>query len=186
MKVKGTILRTRKEFLKQEHGPDAPGKLLAALGEQDRLAVERAMPGSWVPFRLANTVDETIARVFAEGSLEVCREIGAFSASQNLSSVYKMFMDQSAGDPQRLMENLATLHGTIYDWGWTRAVRAEQRLCRLEGDYEGEATRANCLSAVGFYSEALRLLGIEGVEVEEMACQATGAELCVYGIRWTG
>ena len=97
-----------------------------------------------------------------------------------------MFVEQSEGDPHRLMENLATLHKNIYDWGWTRAVRVEEHLCRLEGEYEGQATRANCLSAVGFYSEALDRLDIRGAVVTEVACQANGAPLCIYEIRWAG
>jgi hypothetical protein len=96
-----------------------------------------------------------------------------------------MFVERAGGDPQQLMENLATLHRTIYDWGWTRAVPAGEGVCRLEGEYEGHGTRANCLTAVGFYSEALRLLGIDGAGVEELACQASGADLCAYEIRWS-
>jgi len=133
---------------------------------------------------VANRVDESIARVFAGGAVEICRQIGAFSANKNLATVYHMFLEQSGGDPQRLMESLATLHRTLYDWGWTRAVRAGENLCRLEGEYERAATRANCLTAVGFYSEALKQLKIQA-EVRETACQVWSNPLCVYEISWT-
>lgn len=183
MKVKGTILRTRMEFLLERYGDDAPARLLGALSEGDRRAVEAALPGSWISFPLANRVDEAVARTFAGNDIGVCREIGAFSAKRNLATVYRMFVDQSGGDPHRLMENLSNLHGIMYDWGWTRATRVADTVSRLEGDYEGAATRANCLTAVGFYAEALQALDI-GASVEETGCQVDGAPLCAYTIRW--
>lgn len=55
---------------------------------------------------------------------------------------------------------------------------------RVEVEYDGAASRTNCLTAVGFYTEALRLLGVEEASVRESACQAEGDELCSYEIRW--
>ena len=63
MRVKGTSLRTRIEFVRRGFGEAAPEKLLEALSPSDRKAVAAALPGSWIPFSLATRVDETIAQV---------------------------------------------------------------------------------------------------------------------------
>ena len=84
----------------------------------------------------------------------------------------------------RYVEGMSTLHATFYDWGSMRATSAGERLCRVESDYQGGATRANCLTAVGFYGEALRQLAVRGAQVLERGCQALGAPLCLYEVTW--
>jgi|SoiMetStandDraft_2_1073263.scaffolds.fasta_scaffold417667_1 hypothetical protein len=184
MRIKGTMLRTRLEFVRERYGPEAPPSVLGALSAEERRLVQSALPGSWLPFSLLSHIDQEIVRRFGDGNAEVCREIGAFSAHRTLVTVYRVFVEQAEGDPQRLMEGMSTLHATFYDWGSMRATSAGERLCRVESDYQGGATRANCLTAVGFYGEALRQLAVRGAQVLERGCQALGAPLCLYEVTW--
>jgi hypothetical protein len=185
VRVKGTLLKTRLDFVIERFGPDAPETVLSRLGDEDRQIARAALSGSWVPFTLLDRIDETIVRELGSGDLSLCREIGAFSARRNLATVYSMFVDQAQGDPQRLMEGLSSLHSTFYDWGGMRAVAAGTGLCQVEVDYGSGATRANCLTAVGFYAEALTRLGVRGAQVTEKACQASGAPVCVFEVAWS-
>ncbi len=121
---------------------------------------------------------------FGGGHDELAREFGAFSAKKNLTSLYKIFIEQAQGDPHSLFENLSNLHRSFYDSGSMQALRTGDRTTSIEVDYEGSATRPNCLTAVGFYSTALELIGVTGAGVEERACQAEGAKLCRFEIHW--
>jgi hypothetical protein len=184
MRVKGTVLRTRLEFLKERFGPEAPGSVLGALSDAERRLVGSVLPASWIPFALLTRIDAEIVGRYGDGNAELCREIGAYSAHRNLATVYRTFVEQAGGDPLRLMESLSALHATFHDWGSVRTLRVADRLCRVEADYKGAATRANCLAAVGFYGEALRQLPISASQVLERACQVSKAPLCVYEITW--
>ena len=184
MRIKGTMLRARLDFVRERYGPEAPPSVLGALSDDERRLVQSALPASWLPFSLVNHIDEEIVRRYGDGNAEVCREIGAFSANRTLGTVYRVFVEQAGGDPQRLMEGMSSLHSTFYDFGSMRATRAGDRLCRVESDYKGGATRANCLAAVGFYGEALRQLAVRGAQVLERACQVRGAPVCLYEVTW--
>jgi hypothetical protein len=184
VQVKATMLRTRLDFLGERFGPDALRSVLEALPEDDRKTLHAVLPSSWVPFTLLNRLDDVIVRKLGGGQTGVIEQAGAYSALKNLTSIYKIFVDQARGDPQSLMESLSGMHATFYDWGGMRAHAVSPERCRMEMDYLGSASRTNCRSAIGFYSEALRQLHLKAVRVEETTCQADGASLCVYDVAW--
>ena len=184
MRVKATMLRTRLDFLAERFGAPGVDTVLGALGEEEARTLHSVLPSSWLPFSLLNRLDDVIVRKLGGGHTELIREAGAFSARRNLTSIYKVFVDQAQGDPLRLMESLSGMHATFYDWGGMKIHAIDGRSCRMETDYLGGAARTNCLSAIGFYSEALRQLQLKSVRVEEQQCQVTGAPLCVYEVSW--
>jgi hypothetical protein len=184
MRVKATMLRTRLDFLAERFGPEGVDTVLGALTDEERRTLHSVLPSSWLPFALLNRLDDVIVRRLGGGNVEVIQEAGAFSARRNLTSIYKVFVDQAQGDPLRLMESLCGMHATFYDWGGMKIQPLDDGGCRMETDYSAGASRTNCLSAVGFYSEALRQLQLKAVRVEEQQCQVTGAPLCVYAVSW--
>lgn len=184
MRVKATLLRTRWAFLDECHGPAAAAAVRAALDAAEQRSADRALPGSWISFDLLCRVDDLIVAGVGRGRLEICREMGAYSARRNLPTLYRIYVEQAQGDPQKMLANLAVLHSNFYDWGALRAEPAGDGCCRLEADYAGGATLGNCLTACGFYAEALRQVGVADPRVSETACQVKGAPLCVYDVRW--
>lgn len=184
LNVKASLVRTRLAYLTQRFGSEAPERLLSVLAPEDRKACERALPASWVPFALIVRIDAAILALFHGGRSEGAVELGAFSARRNLTTLYSLFVQQAQRDPQRLLESLAQLHGAFYDWGWSRASCVASGVARMEADYQGAATRINCGTALGFYSEALRVIDVPGVQACEMACQVDGAPHCVIELRW--
>jgi len=185
MQVKGSLLKTRWEFLSERFGPEAVQRVLALLPEAEHLRAGSALSGAWIPFSLATQVDEAIVSCFG-GHIGICMDIGAYSARRNLTTIYRIFLDRSKRDPFRLLEHLAVLHGSLYDWGSSRASRLDDGGCLMEADYAGGATRVNCLTALGFYREALLLVGIETATATERGCEASGARRCAIELRWGG
>lgn len=184
MKVKGTTLRSRLDFLRERFGEDSVATVLDGLDPEHRRAVESALPGSWLDSSIIDRLDREIIDRFGGGRDKLAREFGAFSARKNLTTLYKIFIEQAQGDPHELFENLANLHRNFYDAGSMSVARLDERSSSVEVDYEGAATRPNCLTALGFYSTALELIGVEQASVEERACQVDGAKLCRFEIRW--
>ncbi len=183
--TKGSVLKSRFELMRQRGGSEgAVDALLAALSVEEARLARTALSGSWIPFDLVNHFDEQIVARLG-GDLAVCEQIGALSARLNLPTLYHAFVDQSERDPFRLLEHIAMLHTTIYDFGWSRARRLSPSECLMEADYATAATRVNCVGALGFYREALRVIEVEGVTAVEQGCQATGAPLCSIRLAWT-
>lgn len=184
MRVKGSLLKTRWEFLADRLGPEAPRAVLEGLSDGDRALAERALPASWVPFELLTRIDEAIVSRCGGGQVGICVEIGAFSARRNLGTLYRIFLDQARRDPFALLEQLALLHGTLYDWGDSQVQRLTGTSCLMQADYQGRATRLNCLTALGFYRESLCLIGSASVEADELTCAAHGDPRCTIEVRW--
>jgi hypothetical protein len=180
--IKGTAVRARLEFIRGGSGAAGLEATLAALPPEDRRALEVALPTSWIPVELVDRLDVEIAR--EGGGIAVAREYGGFSARRNLSRVYRLCVDQAGGDPQALLQGLATLHSSFYDEGRMQAVDSEPGCCRVEIDFAGQASRFRCQVALGFTEEALRMLNVRALQVREESCQMRGAPRCGFAVRW--
>lgn len=180
--VKGTAVRSRLEFLRETLGPDGLKALLAVFPEEQRWALAAALPASWVPVELVDRLDLEVVR--RGGGLQLAREYGAFSARRNLTNVYQAFLDQAAGDPQQLLENLASLHRSFYDEGGMRLRDQQRGSCRIELDFAGRAARFRCQVSLGFVEEALRMIDAEVLQLQEAGCQTRGEARCAFAVRW--
>lgn len=182
MNVKGTAIRSRLEFLRESAGADVLERVLEGLPGDDRRTLEKALPTSWIPVELVDRLDLEIVR--RGGGLHLAREYGAFSARRNLTRVYRVFLDQAAGDPQLLLESLVPLHSSFYDEGGMQVRDPERGACRIEIDFAGSVARFRCQVALGFVEEALRMLDVQDLHVQETACQTRGAARCAFAVRW--
>lgn len=185
MRVKGSIVRARLDFVQERHGQAGLERLWNKLGPADRAACNGTLTASWVPFDLALRLDGAITELFFGGREGAGRELGAESARRNLTGIYKMFVEQAGSDPLRLLRSLVALHSSFYDWGSSSLIAEAPGRCRMVADYQNRADRLNCQTAAGFYAEALRLIGLKGVQARELACQALGNTKCEIELRWT-
>lgn len=183
MNVKGTAIRSRLDFLRETCGPEGLEKVLAALPAEDRRALEGALPTSWIPVELVDRLDLEIVR--QGGGLHPAREYGAFSARRNLTRVYKVFLDQAAGDPQLLLQSLVPLHASFYDEGSMCLQDAERGSCGIELDFAGRAARFRCQVSLGFVEQALRMLDVRDLQIQETGCQTRGSARCAFSVRWS-
>jgi len=180
--VKGTMLLAHLRWFERQAGADAQARLAAAapavLAEALRQSV---MPISWYPFRALIELDRTIASLLELPADRVARELGRFSAEQNLTLFYKAFQ---RGDPHAFFRQEALLHDRFLDFG--QAVYAPHEggagTIRLFG-YPC-CSRLFCLSAEGYYQRAAEMMGGRSVVVHEVTCQCFGEAACEYSFRW--
>lgn len=185
--VKGSTLRTRRTFVLRHHGEEAWRRVLGALPAEMAAECDSLLVASrWYPFALRNALEAAIVRVCAAGDEKICVDMGAFSASENLSTLYRQF--RAGGDePGPFYRRFAQLYPALYDFGRMGVVEsAEENVVRIVHDFDGNATRTNCLGTIGFFRGAGQAAGIPGVVVEERGCQVRGDTSCVLLVRWGG
>ncbi len=183
--MKGSTLRTRREFVLRHHGEEAWRRVLGDIGNE--MAAEVSGPlvaTAWYRFDLRNRVERAIVEVCGRGDEGICVDMGAFSAMENLSTLYRSYR-QGGEEPGPFYRRFAQLYPTLYDFGKMGVVESSTGAeVRIVHDLEGHATRTNCLGAVGFFRGAGQAAGIPGLRVEEPSCQVRGDEKCLHVVKW--
>ncbi len=156
--VKASAVLARAAFVKDSFGEEGFQRLLAALPrEQSELLGGVLLPQEWVPYDLFIGVNVEADRLFGDGDLKLCTEMGRNAADRNLTTLYKMFYRLSS--VHFILSRAATLWRVHYDTG--RLVVGQKNrgsaLIRIE-DFEG-LHRAHCLSVLGWAWRSIELSG---------------------------
>jgi uncharacterized protein (TIGR02265 family) len=184
MKVKGNIIRSRIGFVKERFGDEAWQRVLAALPESDRQQLASlAMSVAWYDFELGDRLDKAIVAVVGGGNTRIFEEMGRASARENLNGVHSSFLEPR--DPQKFMAKAPLIYRFYYDTG--------QRAWAPDGPTSGVLTTtgsqtfstADCATVIGWYAEALGMVGARDVTIVEETCCAQGADACRYRVSWS-
>jgi hypothetical protein len=183
--VKGSTIRTRRDFVLRYHGPEAWSRVRGALRDADRDLLDGALLASaWYPFDLCTRLERAIVDACAEGDERICVDMGAFSAAENLATLYRTFL-AGGESPADFYKRLEQLYPTLHDFGSMNVFKPENRdEIHIVHDYQGFATRTNCLAALGFFRGAAVSVAIPAVRVEETWCQALGNASCLLVVTW--
>lgn len=81
MKIKGTVISARREFVKQHFGEDAWMKVVSAMPPADQVIIKgMILSSAWYPFEIGNRLDKAIVQVLGNGKESFFEELGAESA----------------------------------------------------------------------------------------------------------
>ncbi len=169
------------------HGDAAWRQVQGALTVEERSAVEGPiLANAWYPLDLCSRLERAIVDACADGDERICIDVGSYTAAVNLASLYRTY--QAGGeDPSSFYKKLERLHPKLYDFGSMSVVEPMGRKeVHLLHDFEGFATRTNCLASIGFFRGAGISVAIPGLVVEEVSCQARGNANCLFVARWGG
>ncbi len=183
MKVKGNIIRARIAFVKDRFGEAAWEKVLAALPEADRKQLASVMGVTWLEFELGDRLDKAIVAVLGGGNTQVFEDMGRASARENLGGPHSSFLQPA--DPQKFLSKAPMIYRFYYDTG--------QRTYEQTGPTSGVLTTtgsetfstADCATVIGWYKEALDMLGARAVAIVEESCCARGDDACRYRVSWS-
>jgi len=183
MKVKGNIIKARIAFVKERFGQPALEKVLAALPEGDRQQLVRATNVGWYEFELGDRLDKAIVSALGGGNTKIFEEMGRASARENLTTVHASFLEPR--DPQKFMAKAPLIFRFYYDTG--------QRTWEPTGPTSGMLitsgsetfSTADCATVMGWYLEALGMLGAKNVVIVEETCCAQGGDACRYKVSWS-
>ena len=183
MKVKGNVIKTRIAFVKERFGEAAWEKVLAALPEGDRQPLRSVVGVGWFEFELGDRLDKAIVAVLGGGNTRIFEDMGRASARDNLAGPHSSFLQPR--DPQKFMAKTPVIYRFYYDTG--------QRTWEAKGPTSGVLTTTgnegfstvDCATVVGWYREALAMLGAQNVSIVETTCCARGDDACRYQVSWS-
>jgi len=150
--------------------------------EARRLVEAGVLATSWIPFRSLIQIDRAIAAVVGGAPERVFRELGLHSATANLAGAYKKFVTE---EPHRFFAQMARLHERFQNFGRSVYERTGDRAGRMRVDGYEEYSPIFCVSGLGYYEGALRMMKVPGpVRGLEVSCQCAGHEACVFELSW--
>jgi uncharacterized protein (TIGR02265 family) len=181
--VKGSVLRSRLDFVEQQFGKDGLFRLLERLPEPDReLLTKGLLPAQWYPFELGQRIDKVVMEVLAKGDRETFHQLGVRSADFNLKGVHQVFVHP--GNPQSLLRRAPAIYKLYYDTGHRTYEETGESTCRLV-TYDSESfSEADCLTVIGWHQRAVELCGGRNVAIDHPRCRAHGDTVCEYLISW--
>jgi hypothetical protein len=182
--VKGAAITARLRFVRERHGEEGLGRLLATLRDDQRAALEgRVLSQAWVPYDLFVDFGEAADRLFGKGDLALCHEMGRYAAEVNLPTIYRLFY--RLGNTQYILRKAAQLWSVHYDSGHLAVSDEGPGTARLEIVGFDRPHRVHCLSVLGWAVRSIELSGGAILEAEEVACRTRGDETCVIVARWS-
>ncbi|MFQ5766499.1 MAG: DUF2378 family protein [Acidobacteriota bacterium] len=181
--VKGSVIRSRLDFVRSHFGEEGLKALSDALPEEDRRLLARSLlPAQWYSFEFCTRIDETVMAVLGQGRPETFRRLGMRSADFNLAGVHHVYVRE--GDPHGLLRRAPAIYKLYYDTGHRTYERTGVTSCKLV-TYESESySEADCLTVIGWHQRAVEICGGKNVRVEHPKCRAKGSEVCEYRISW--
>ncbi len=137
----------------------------------------------WYPLSYFVELNTAVDRVYGKGDLAMVKELARYAAEASLTTVFRPFY--KAGTVDWILTRAARLWGMHYDSG-RLLVRefSNEKLVEVEIVDFGEPSRVHCLSVQGWAERAAELTDVQGVELNEVDCRASGDQRCRFRIKW--
>jgi hypothetical protein len=177
--VKGGIPRAHIAWVKQQHGERSVDDVFSRLSKAVADEMRHALATSWCAFESVVLLDRAIAEIYGSNSI---RELGRWSAQQNLSTTYRMFRRADIHD---FFERSAALHSQFQDFGIEVYERLGENAGRIIHRDYSTYSPTYCDSACGYYEEVMKMHGAARAVVDHPNCLGRGAKECVFELRWS-
>jgi hypothetical protein len=180
--VRGSVLMARLRWLVEKHGEKAYDETLADLAPAHAEAIRMALPTTWVPFDAYIAICVAMDKRYGKGDLALCRELGRYSASANLPTLYRVFY--KLGTVPYIMSKSAAVWSEHYDSGSARFVEhAKGDLSIIVENFE-TPHKAHCLAVLGWIEESVRISGAQMLTAAEIRCRTNGDAYCEFRGRY--
>jgi uncharacterized protein (TIGR02265 family) len=181
-KVKGSVLKSRLEFIRKEFGEAGLEKVMNSLPEGDQKVLGRLVAVTWVDFEIGKRLDDAIVKILGGGSSRFFERLGEASAEVNLSTLHSAFL--APGDPQAFLAKAPQIYRLYYDVGRREYEKTGERSGVLTTHDAETFSKPDCLTIIGWHRKALELCGAKNVHIVEEECRASGGRVCRYRVTW--
>lgn len=183
--VKGLLLKSRFEYVRQFFGEKGEAALLSAISSEARaMVVDGILVSTWYPIEHVIEILVKMDEVLGKGDFELARKMGAYTARMALAGgVQQSFAKEN--DPAFVLKMGPLLWQQYYDTGRieVEALGPESAVSRII-DF-GAPHRAICMGMLGWIVEAVGIWGGENVRVNEPKCRTRGDDICEFTCHWT-
>jgi uncharacterized protein (TIGR02265 family) len=181
-KVKGSVLRSRLEFVEEKFGADALQNVMQSLSAEDQQALNNMLPSSWLPFEVGRNLDDEIVKVVGGGKIEFFEQLGVASAEKNLTTVHSAFL--TPDDPHGFLKKAPQIYRLYYQTGRREYEKVGEKEAVLTTHEAETFSNPDCSTVIGWYKRALEYCGAVNPQVVEEECRARGSEVCRYRVTW--
>lgn len=176
------MLRAHLDWVRETATRDQTIEFFESLPPDVLRHATNTLAAAWYPFAALIGIDRTIVSLFGDGRTSFAEELGRHSAHRNLASVATLL---EGTDPHLYFQRTSLLHGQFQDFGSASWMAGSASSGTMVHAGYGCYSPLYCASAVGFYSEALRMHGRRNTRVRETSCQCLGAEACRFELSWS-
>jgi predicted hydrocarbon binding protein len=180
-RVKGAMVRAHLQFVRDRLGEGVLGRTLDALPPAVSAEVQGVLTGTWCAFESLVRLDRAIAKASGHDERELMRELGRYSATINLSTVYRAF---HRDDIHEFFRHSATLHRQFQDFGNCAYEPIDDLHGRISVRDAVCYSPVYCNSEVGYLEQVIATHGGTAATVIESACQCAGDDRCTFELRW--
>ncbi len=153
--IKGSTIRTKLAFLRDQFGADAETKLAQTLEQR---GYPRILEASWYPFEIYEIALQHIADEHYPGQPDGLIEVGTFSAQQALSTTYEAFARKR--DFAGFLTLLPQLRLRLYSGGSLEIEQhPERHSCTIGLRDMPRYADVDLFISQGFFAGAARMLG---------------------------
>ncbi|MCU0305162.1 MAG: DUF2378 family protein [Thermoanaerobaculales bacterium] len=181
-KIKGSVLKSRLEFVHKEFGEEGLSKVMASLSEADQKILSRLVAVAWVDFEVGRRLDDAIVKALGGGSTRFFERLGEASAEVNLGTLHAAFL--APGNPQAFLAKAPQIYRLYYDVGRREYKQTGEREGVLVTHDAETFSKTDCLTVIGWYRRALEMCGAKNVRILEEECRASGGGVCRYRVSW--
>lgn len=180
-RVKGGILQSRLEFVRQQKGEESVQGVLDRLSDADRKVIGHVLSSMWYPFEVNARLDEAIAAEL--GTQNAFLVMGEQSAQHNLAASHRIFITDR--DPHGLLKRAAQIYQMYYDTGHRTYEHSGDKKAVLRTHESTTFSVNDCQTVVGWHRKAIEMCGGASARVTETKCRAKGADVCEYVCEWS-
>ncbi|MCK4667887.1 hypothetical protein KAU33_14115 [Candidatus Dependentiae bacterium] len=164
MKVKGKIIQSTVEFVKAKYGEDALTELLKELTPEERDFFQFGIcKDLFYPVETHIKLTDLVVNKLAEGDINICREIGEFTAERDRKNILKLFY--KLGPPHFIMRLGNWNWKRFYDEGEVQIMESSSGHLILDLKIPGEVHRYVYERILGWMKNALVYAGAKNIQL---------------------
>ena len=184
MKIKGTILSSLHDFIKEQF-PNRFHEWIENIPDKSKeLYTGIIMAAEWYPYREGLIIpSEVAANLFYNGDVEkMAWESGRYSAEVGLKGIYKVFV--LIATPQFIMKRGGKIISSYYDEselqiGAERPKGVDIRITRFP-----QSTVITERRIGGWMERALEICNVKNISIDIVSSIAAGDDETVYVLNW--
>jgi hypothetical protein len=179
--TKGIGFRNVQSFAAMRFGDAAYEKVLARLGDEDRRALGAIIPMGWYDVWLYARLIHALNDLYGRGDLSLLDELGQYEASQDLTTVHRLFM--RVANPGLILDKTMMLWRRFHDTGAWEVTRQGKSAKGVLRDW-GIVDEGMCCELRGYIQGIVSYGNGKDVRLEHTSCRARGAQACVFEGSW--
>ncbi len=183
MKVKGKIIQSTIEFIKEKYGEDSLAELLKELNSEERNFFQFGIcKDLFYPVETHIKLTDLVVNKLAEGEINICREIGEFTAERDRKNILKLFY--KLGPPHFIMRLANWNWKRFYDEGEVQVMESSSGHLILDLKIPGEAHKYLFERIHGWMENALAYAGGKSIQISKEINHLKDLTIVRFNITW--